>query len=136
MSSLRILTFNWHDPYLFTLAKTRHRFEVADWMVRGDGTRGWDLKKRPLPDNLNLLRAEGDATDLLQDGSCDLVLCHTLQDLNFITKFNVPAIFLTHNALNNDALDNHEQMTRMRDGVNNYLKTKRGTFAAISQMKL
>ncbi|MDP6776706.1 MAG: hypothetical protein QGI83_08075 [Candidatus Latescibacteria bacterium] len=42
MQALRILTFNWHDPYLHMFAQTGHEIRVGDWMHRADGTQGWD----------------------------------------------------------------------------------------------
>ncbi len=49
MQSLKILTFNWHDPYISLFGRTAQEITVCDWMRRADGTQGWDYQKRPLP---------------------------------------------------------------------------------------
>ncbi len=136
MQTLRILTFNWHDPYLSMFAKIGHQIEVGDWMVRADGTCGWDLQKRPLPDNLRLIRHPREAADMLQKGACDLVVCHTIRDLVFVAPFDVPTVFLSHNALHNDALNDEQQMEKIREEVGRFLSDRNGVFAAISPMKL
>ncbi|MDA0747012.1 MAG: glycosyltransferase, partial [bacterium] len=136
MQNLRILTFNWHDPYLAMFSRVGHRVEVGDWMSRADGTTGWDLQKRPLPDNLSLIRDARQAAEMLRSGGCDLVLCHTVQDLAFVAPFDVPTVFLTHNALHNDAMNDPEQIQKIRSEVGRFLAGREGVFAAISPMKL
>ena len=131
-----VLTFNWHDPYLHMFAQTGFRISVGDWMRRADGTTGWDAEKRPLPENLTLLKAQAEAVALLKQGDCDVVLCHTLQDLNFVAPFDVPTIYLTHNALQNDGMNGAGTMARLQREVGTFLAARKGVFAAISPMKL
>ena len=136
MPMLRILTFNWHDPYLYMFSRVGHRIEVGDWMLRADGTRGWDLQKRPLPEGLTLIGDAQEAVASLKDGRYDLAVCHTFQDLSFVAPFDVPTVFLSHNALHNDGMNDPAQMTRMRREVEGFLTQRHGIFVAISPMKL
>jgi GT2 family glycosyltransferase/2-polyprenyl-3-methyl-5-hydroxy-6-metoxy-1,4-benzoquinol methylase/spore maturation protein CgeB/Tfp pilus assembly protein PilF len=136
MHRLKILTFNWHDPYIYLLAQTGHDIHVGDWMQRADGTRGWDLRKRPVPTNVTLLDQQVKAVAGLQGGRFDLAIAHTLQDIAFLERFDVPAVFLTHNALQNDGQNDPRLMGEFRQSVQTFLATRRSAFAAISQMKL
>ncbi len=92
MQSLKILTFNWHDPYIYLLGQTAQDIHVCDWMRRADGTTGWDYEKRPLRDNLHLIKDPAEAIDGLKAGDYDLAVAHTLQDIKFLNDYDVPAI--------------------------------------------
>jgi GT2 family glycosyltransferase/2-polyprenyl-3-methyl-5-hydroxy-6-metoxy-1,4-benzoquinol methylase/spore maturation protein CgeB len=131
----RVLTFNWHDPYLHMFAQTGFDVLVGDWMRRADGTTGWDFQKRPLPGNLTLLKEQSEAIQAIQAGRCDLVLCHTLQDLAFVAPFKVPVVFITHNSLQNDAMNDRATMDKLRHEIGSFLQARHGVFAAISPMK-
>ncbi|MGA1197369.1 MAG: hypothetical protein ACO36I_12830, partial [Candidatus Latescibacterota bacterium] len=135
MQMRRVLTFNWHDPYLHMFAQTGFDILVGDWMRRADGTTGWDLQKRPLPDNLTLLKKQSEAVKILKTGACDTVICHTLQDLAFVAPFDVPTVYLTHNALQNDGMNDRATMVKLQQEVGSFLKARKGVFAAISPMK-
>ena len=136
MQARRVLTFNWHDPYLHMFAQTGFDILVGDWMHRADGTTGWDLQKRPLPDNITLIKHPSEAVQILKSGGCDTVICHTLQDLAFVAPFDVPTIYLTHNALQNDGMNDRATMVKLQQEVGSFLEARNGVFAAISPMKL
>ena len=136
MQAHRILTFNWHDPYLYMFSKVGGEIAVGDWMRRADGTCGWDLRKRPVPENVLLLRRPEEAAERLESGEVDLAVCHTLQDLRFLQPFAVPTIYLAHNALHTDAANDRGRMARVREEVEGALDRRGGVFAAISPMKL
>ncbi len=136
MQSLKILTFNWHDPYIYLFGQTEQDIHVCDWMRRADGTQGWDYEKRPLPDNLQLIKDPSEAARCLKLGEYDLALAHTLQDIKFLSDYDVPAIFLTHNALHNDGMNNQVAMTQIRGMVAEFVSRPNRLFAAISDMKL
>ena len=136
MQSLKILTFNWHDPYIYLFGQTGHDIHVGDWMRRADGTTGWDYQKRSLRDNLTLIKDPSEATSGLTAGTYDLAVAHTLQDLKFLNDYDVPSIFLTHNALHNDGMNNVVAMNQIRSMVAEFVDRPNRLFAAISQMKL
>lgn len=136
MQSLKILTFNWHDPYIYLFGQTNHDIHVGDWMRRADGTTGWDYEKRPLRENLHLIKDPAEAISGLENGEYDIVVAHTLQDIKFLNDYDVPAIFLTHNALHNDGMNNVVAMKQIRGMVSEFVDRPNRQFAAISQMKL
>jgi len=117
-------------------AQTGFDIWVGDWMRRADGTTGWDLQKRPLPENLTLLKKQSEAVQILKTGACDTVICHTLQDLAFVAPFDVPTVYLTHNALQNDGMNDHTTMAKLQKEIGSFLTAHKGIFAAISPMKL
>ncbi len=135
MQTRRVLTFNWHDPYLHMFAQTGFDVLVGDWMHRADGTTGWDFQKRPLPENLTLLKHQSEALEVLKSGGCDVVICHTLQDLAFVAPFDVPTVYLTHNALQNDGMNDRVTMVKLQQEIGSFLEARNGIFAAISAMK-
>lgn len=136
MHSLKILTFNWHDPYIYLFGQTGHDIHVCDWMRRADGTTGWDYAKRPLRDNLTLIKDPADAVAGLERGDFDVAVAHTLQDIRFLEDHDLPAVFLTHNALHNDGQNNAVAMKQIRLMVSEFTARPDRVFAAISPMKL
>ncbi|MGK7345961.1 MAG: glycosyltransferase family 4 protein [Candidatus Nitrospinota bacterium M3_3B_026] len=95
---LRILTFNWHEPYIWLLSKTGHRFDVAEPSLGREGIRRWDGRVRPVPQNARVIGMET-ARESLRDGAYDLALCHNFMDLKEISSHPVPAVLLFHNKL-------------------------------------
>jgi GT2 family glycosyltransferase/2-polyprenyl-3-methyl-5-hydroxy-6-metoxy-1,4-benzoquinol methylase/Flp pilus assembly protein TadD/spore maturation protein CgeB len=136
MQSLKILTFNWHDPYIYLFGQTAQEIHVCDWMRRADGTTGWDYEKRPLRANLQLVKDPAEAIAGLKAGDYDVAVAHTLQDIKFLNDYDIPAIYLTHNALHNDGMNNVVAMNQIRGMVAEFVDRPNRLFAAISQMKL
>lgn len=95
---LKILSFNWHEPYLCALARTGHSFDVAEPRLGRDGARAWDRRLRPVPENLRLI-TELDARLNLDEGWYDLVLCHNFRDVAQVAAFEAPIALLFHNLL-------------------------------------
>ncbi|MDP6776705.1 MAG: glycosyltransferase family 4 protein, partial [Candidatus Latescibacteria bacterium] len=89
-----------------------------------------------MPGNLTLIPDPREAAEALRKGAYDLVVCHTLQDLAYVAPFSVPTIYLSHNALHNDGLNDAAAMAKIRSEVSRFLEERNGTFAAISPMKL
>ena len=48
---LKILTFNWHEPYLCLLSKLGHEFLVVEPEIKPGNIRKWNLGMRPIPNN-------------------------------------------------------------------------------------
>ncbi len=91
----RILTFNFHEPYLCLLAKTGLDFDVGNY-ESGPLERHWQSNFRPKPGNLHLVpektwRANLDAAKY------DVVLTHN--EMNAMTVARAPAnkLLLCHN---------------------------------------
>ncbi len=93
---MRILTFNWHEAYICSLAKTGHRFEILE-RFKG-GSKIWFYNTRAIPQNAVIVK-EKDAFDRLISGYYDIVLCHNMKDLGEIKDYSLPKILIFHNKL-------------------------------------
>jgi len=102
----KILTFNWHEPFLCSLFKTGHQFDVIAPSViqaqRIDGVSGWDHSKRPLPHNARLLTDRLTVEKMLSEGVYDLAICITLYDLMALQGVRIPKIFCPVSSPKND----------------------------------
>jgi spore maturation protein CgeB/Tfp pilus assembly protein PilF/ubiquinone/menaquinone biosynthesis C-methylase UbiE len=131
VSSLNILTFNWHEIYICLLARTGFSFIVAE--PDNNGTpRRWDTRMRPVPDNVRIVTTpEWHAA--LRAGAFDLVIAHNpVQDLPHLVQFDVPKILVLHNKLSTSlALGNAEDDAREISG-----KIKNDLFAATPNLRL
>ena len=52
---LKILTYNWHEPYLCLLSRLKHDFLVVEPEIAPGNLRRWDQNMRPVPDNFTLI---------------------------------------------------------------------------------
>ena len=132
---LRILAFNWHEPYLALLARTGHHFDVGDWMTKADGTQAWDERKRPVPRNVTLVRDPEVIRRNLHAGDYDLVLCQTPHDLAFVRSFSMPMVYLAHTAWHSDYSHDPQAGLREREQLRRDLEARGAIFVAISEMK-
>ena len=92
---MRILTFNWHEPYICLLAATGHHFDVAPPLEYPERT--WDLRSRPIPSNVSEV-AYPETAD-----AYDLVVCLTLQDVRAVHSWHVPRLYVMLNMIGTDA---------------------------------
>ncbi len=95
---LKILSFNWHEPYLFMLAKTGHRFDVIEPDQGRGFFRQWDKKTRPKPDNLSIISFP-ESMKNIENGVYDLALCHNFSDVALIESLDIPVVLMFHNKL-------------------------------------
>ncbi|MFP5378596.1 MAG: glycosyltransferase [Vicinamibacteria bacterium] len=93
---MRILTFNWHEAYVSTLAKTGHAFDIVERMK--GGSRAWFYETRPLPPGARVVR-EGTARAGLRAGDYDVLICHNVQDVLWARDLDVPKVLVLHNRL-------------------------------------
>ncbi|MGE0039823.1 MAG: glycosyltransferase [Vicinamibacterales bacterium] len=93
---MRILTFNWHEAYVSTLARTGHTFDVVE-RDKG-GSRAWFYETRPVPPNVRIVR-EATARDRVRAGGYDVVICHNVPDLIWLRDDRVPRVVVLHNRL-------------------------------------
>jgi len=93
----KILTFNWHVPYLCLMARTGHEFFVVEPETTS-GRRRWDHEMRPPPENVRVL---DDRTWRrgLEENVFDLVVCHNHMDLVSVLSYPAPKILVLHNRL-------------------------------------
>ena len=52
---LKILSYNWHEPYLCLLSKIGHTFLIIEPEISEGNYRRWDKNMRPVPDNVILV---------------------------------------------------------------------------------
>ena len=93
---MQILTFNWHEAYLWLLAKTGHAFHIV---LREKGYRGhkaWFHQFRPVPPGARLIE-EAEAREQWKTGAYDLILCHDPSDLAVVLDCPAPKILVLHN---------------------------------------
>ena len=95
---MRILTFNWHEPYIHLLAGTGHGLDIVEPFAGHGLARRWDFSVRPIPQNAKLISWEAARNGLRRD-IYDLAVCHNFADLAAVCDFSVPPILIFHNRL-------------------------------------
>lgn len=68
---LKILSFNWHEPYLWLEARIGHEFLIVEPEIAPGHYRRWDENMRPVPENVRLITNET-AQEMLELGELDL----------------------------------------------------------------
>lgn len=128
---MRILAFNWHEPYLVMLSRVGH-----EWIIV-DAQRPWNDAFRPLPGNARLCPDLAQAGRLIGQGAVDLVLGQTEDDLRWLQgQAEVPLVYLAHNSLANEVRGRAQgAAAALRELVQDALRTRGGVFVAISEMK-
>jgi hypothetical protein len=99
--NLKILSFNWHEPYLCLLAQTGHEFLIVEPEIAPDRCRQWDENMRPIPKNVALI-SKATALEMLELGELDLIIAHNLKDLVEVKDYSLPKIIVFHNCLSTE----------------------------------
>ena len=99
MAALRILTFNFHEPYLCLMAKTGLPITVG--LYRDPPlARTWQTRFRPVPDNISFLD-EPDWRRDLEAGAFDVVVAQNETNAanlaNSAFRSKTPALLVCHN---------------------------------------
>lgn len=92
---LKILTFNWHEPYICLLARVGFQFYIVEPELSPGKFRRWDTNMRPLPENAQIL-SQQEASKLLEEEGFDLVIANNIKDLVWVKSFHLPKISLFH----------------------------------------
>lgn len=108
---LKILSFNWHEPYLCLLAKTGHDFLVVEPEIAPGHYRRWDENMRPVPENVRLLTKKS-ADEMLELGGLDLIIAHNIKDLIAVKDYSLPKIVVFHNCLTTEIKLGNDQVNR------------------------
>ena len=117
--NLKILTFNWHEPYLCLLSKIGHEFLVIEPEIGPGKIRKWDRNMRPLPENVHLLSLEA-AREELDQNAVDVIIAHNVKDLIELNDYSLPKILVFHNRLSteidlgNGKVDREEYLTKIQ----------------------
>jgi hypothetical protein len=93
---LRILTFLRHEPFMYELAKTGHRFDLI-LVDRTLWARPWDELSRPLPSNVETVGEAEDVASLDLD-QYDLLLPQAYDDFELVQGSRAPKMVLFHSA--------------------------------------
>ena len=98
---LKILTFNWHEPYLCLLSRINHEFLVVEPEIAPGHYRKWDQNMRPVPKNVCLISIE-QALNNLEQGEIDCIIAHNVKDLIKVIDYSLPKIMVFHNCLSTE----------------------------------
>lgn len=132
---LNILTFNWHEAYICTLAKTGHYFDIVE-RFKG-GSREWFYQTRPLPVCGSIVN-EKTAHVRLKAGLYNAIVCHNFKDLIEVIDYDVPKILVFHNKLTTElALDGnrHTKEEYLKEAYKVFARASNLQFVFISQSK-
>jgi glycosyltransferase involved in cell wall biosynthesis/tetratricopeptide (TPR) repeat protein/2-polyprenyl-3-methyl-5-hydroxy-6-metoxy-1,4-benzoquinol methylase len=125
--NLKILSFNWHEPYLCLMAKIGHEFLVIEPEIGPGKIRKWDQNMRPLPKNVRLLSLEA-AKEELDQNAVDLIIAHNVKDLIELNDYSLPRILVFHNRLSteidlgNGKVDQEEYLAKIQPFLNQVKK--------------
>ena len=113
---LKILTFNWHEPYLCLLSRLKHDFLVVEPEIAPGHLRRWDQNMRSVPDNLTLI-SMATAHKNLEEGEIDCIIAHNVKDLISVQEFSLPKILVFLNCLTTEL-----KLSKYKVNRNEYLK--------------
>ena len=131
---MKILTFNHHESYLTSLARTGFKFDVV--VKRGSLDLSWNVRSRSVPDNFQIVDFDAEVKKGLQRGDYDVVICHTIKNLLWMWFYFKPRyIFVAH-----IPLFRHSLVARFKSGVKKLVWTlfrvsHRASFFAVSHFK-
>ena len=95
MAGPRVLTFNFHEPYLCLMARTGFPITVGQY-ESGDLQRPWHTTFRPIPPNIHLAPEAKWRRDL-QAGKFDVLVVHNETNAASVFKSATPALLVCHN---------------------------------------
>ncbi|MGK0180437.1 MAG: spore maturation protein CgeB, partial [Nitrospinales bacterium] len=125
---LKILTFNWHEPYLCLLSRMNHEFLVVEPEIAPDHYRKWDQNMRPVPVNVRLISIEQALKDLDQ-GEIDCIIAHNVKDLIKVRDYTLPKIMVFHNCLTTEIKLGNNKINR-----NDYLQKITPLFDGVTKV--
>jgi spore maturation protein CgeB/ubiquinone/menaquinone biosynthesis C-methylase UbiE len=91
----RILTFNFHEPYLCLMAKTGFRLFVGEYRDP-PLARGWYVQYRPVPKNITFLREPVWQKEAMA-GQFDVIIAHNETNALNILRVPCPKLLVCHN---------------------------------------
>ncbi len=134
MKKLRVLTFNWHEGYIYLLAKTGFDFDVVE--VWKGGRFGWIKEFRPVPDNCRLIPEE-EALGNLKKNIYDVAICHNISDLLKVAEFPLKKILIHHNRIEMEFGINDNEKDRLLEKIKElYSSVQNLILVFISEMKM
>jgi spore maturation protein CgeB/thioredoxin-like negative regulator of GroEL len=95
MVTPRILTFNFHEPYLCLMAKMGYPIDIGNYNDPPHA-REWQTQFRPVPDNLTFVDESQWRADLAAE-KYDVVIAQNEMNAIDLLPCNVPSLLLCHN---------------------------------------
>jgi glycosyltransferase involved in cell wall biosynthesis len=131
----RILTFNFHEPYLCLMAKTGLRFDVGHY-AKGMLARNWNTAYRSPGPNLNLL-TEREWRERLAADAYDVIIAHNEMNALDVARAHGAKLLVMHNrrtflntSVTSDEGNPIEALESLLDRLQNYFE-----FVFISESK-
>ncbi len=109
--NFKILSFNWHEPYLCLLARIGYEFLIVEPEITPGQYRRWDENMRPVPKNVCLI-SKTTAREMLERGEFDLIIAHNIKDLLAVKDYSLPKIVVFHNCLTTEIKLAKDQINR------------------------
>ncbi|MZG31236.1 MAG: glycosyltransferase [Nitrospinae bacterium] len=131
---LKVLSFNWHEPYLCLLSRTDHQFLIVEPEIAPGHFRRWDENMRPVPENVSIISKEN-ARQMLELGELDLIIAHNIKDLIEVKDYSLPKIAVFHNCLSTEIALGKDKVNRQEylNQINLLLRDVKNVF--ISERK-
>ena len=131
---LKVLSFNWHEPYLCLLSRTDHQFLIVEPEIAPGHFRRWDENMRPVPENVSIISKEI-ARQMLELGELDLIIAHNIKDLIEVKDYSLPKIAVFHNCLSTEIALGKDNVNRQEylNQINLLLRDVKNVF--ISERK-
>ena len=97
--AIKILTSNWHVPYIYNLAKLKqYQFDVISFRNKLAG-RDWYQGYRTIPDNVHHIAIDSPQwLELINQQKYNLVIMHSVYDIDAFEKVNAPKVMVFHNS--------------------------------------
>ncbi|NIA14336.1 MAG: glycosyltransferase [Nitrospiraceae bacterium] len=95
MAGPRVLTFNFHEPYLWLMAKTGFDFTIGSYDDPALA-REWHTHYRPIPSNMTIV-GESAWRAGLDNGQFDVVVAQNESNAATLHRYEVPALLVCHN---------------------------------------
>ena len=116
---MKILTFNYHEPYICMMAKTGLEIDVIEHF--DNIHKPWRNQLRDLPSNCTLVSQE-EALSKIDSSQYRCIVCHHLrEDIPLVWDFPVPKILVIHSLLRyliengRSGIDYHDTMEKFKD---------------------
>ncbi len=133
---LKILTFNWHEPYICNLSKLGYQFYVASPEIAPNNFRDWDRNMRDVPKNCELISL-AEAHQGVYNNQYDLLIAHNIKDLIAFQSASLPKICVFHCrlsteiALSKNPIDRNDYLEKLAP----FLQDVSNVFISESKLK-
>lgn len=95
MAAPRVLTFNFHEPYLCLMAAAGIQMDVGEY-EHGHLARSWHTSYRPVPENVRII-GEQTWREALRAGAYDVLIAHNEMNAMDVVESPAAKILVCHN---------------------------------------